>query len=230
MDQWRAGRHPVTRPLRIAFCGEGNRDSKVIPIFIAKILEELTPIEAFDLSIDTQRWDTRPKFPEALVSLVRQTQLLYQVVIMHVDADAIDQRQVRQYKVAPGLQALTNAGLPTSTLVWAIPVQAIEAWLLASATAFTRALTGSDERTHEIKLPQQPDRLPTDRAKQLFDQAVYQLLTNTQRQRRRLHPAHFTEVIAEELTLTELRRLGAFQQFERDFVDLIARLGYVTVP
>ncbi len=219
----------MSRPLRIAFCGEGNRDSKVMPIFIAKILGELRPVEAFDLSIDTHRWDTRPKFPEAVVTVVRQTQLLYQVMVMHVDADAIDQRQVRQYKVDPGLQALTKAGLPTSVLVWAIPVQAIEAWLLASATAFTRALTGSDERTQEIEFPQQPDRLPTDKAKQLFDQAVYQLLTNTQRQRRRLHPAHFTEVIAEELTLPELRRLSAFQQFERDFVAVIACLGYVEV-
>lgn len=172
MDQWRPGRRSVTRSLRIAFCGEGNRDSKVMPIFIAKILGELTPVEAFDLSVDTQRWDTRPKFPEALVRLIRQTQLLYHVVIMHVDADAIDQRQVRQYKVDPGLQALTKAGLPTATLVWAIPVQAIEAWLLASATAFTRALTGSDERTYELEFPQQPDRLSTDKAKQVFDQGV----------------------------------------------------------
>ena len=218
----------MTRSLRIAFCGEGNRDSQVMPIFIAKILGALTPVEAFDLSVDTQRWDTRPKFPEALVTLVRQTQLLYHVVIMHVDADATDQRQVRQYKVDPGLQALTKAGLPTASLVWAIPVQAIEAWLLASATAFTCALTGSDERTHEIEFPQQPDRLSTDKAKQLFDQGVYQLLARTQRQRRRLHPDHFTELIAEELTLNELRRLGAFQQFERDFVNVIAHLGYVT--
>lgn len=218
----------MTRPLRIAFCGEGNRDSKVMPIFIAKILGELIPVEAFDLSIDTQRWDTRPKFPEALVTLVRQTQLLYHVVIMHVDADATDQRHVRQYKVDPGVQALTKAGLPTATLVWAIPVQAIEAWLLASATAFTRALTGSDERTHEIEFPQQPDQLSTDKAKQLFDQGVYQLLARTQRQRRRLHPDHFTELIAEELTLNELRRLSAFQQFEWDFVNVIAHLGYIT--
>lgn len=220
----------MTRSLRIAFCGEGNRDSKVMPIFVTKILGELTPVETFDLSINTQRWDTRPKFPEALVTLIRQTQLLYHMVIMHVDADALDQRQVRQYKVDPGLQALTKAGLPTTTLVWAIPVQAIEAWLLASATAFTRALTGSEERTQEIEFPQQPDRLPTDKAKQLFDQTVYQLLARTQRQRRRLHPAHFTELIAEELTLNELRRLNAFQQFEREFVRVIAHLGYVVVP
>lgn len=220
----------MTRTLRIAFCGEGNRDSKVMPIFIAKMLGELTPVEAFDLSINTQRWDTRSKFPEALVTLVRQTQLLYHVVVMHIDADTVDQHQVRQYKVAPGLQALNKAGLPTATLVWAIPVQAIEAWLLASATAFTRALTGSEERTHEIEFPQQPDRLPTDKAKQLFDQSVYQLLARTQRKRRQLHPAHFTELIAEELTLNELRSLTAFQQFEREFISAIAQLGYVVVP
>jgi hypothetical protein len=36
-------------------------------IFIRKILAELTLIEPFDLSINTQRWDTRRSFPEALV-------------------------------------------------------------------------------------------------------------------------------------------------------------------
>jgi hypothetical protein len=220
----------VSRPLRIAFCGEGNRDSKVMPIFIDKILAELTPVEPFDLSINTQRWDTRHSFPEALVTVARQSQLLCHLLVVHVDADSVDQRQVRQYKVEPGLQALAKAGLPTSTLVWAIPVQAIEAWLLASATAFTRALTGSEERTHEIELPQQPGRLPTDKAKRLFDQTVYQLLARTQRQRRRLHPDHFTEIIAEELTLMELRRLSAFQQFESDFTKVITYLGYVAVP
>jgi hypothetical protein len=151
-------------------------------------------------------------------------------LVVHVDADSVDQRQVRQYKVEPGLQALAKAGLPTSTLVWAIPVQAIEAWLLASATAFTRALTGSEERTHEIELPQQPGRLPTDKAKRLFDQTVYQLLARTQRQRRRHHPDNFTEIIAEELILMELRRLSAFQQFERDFTKVITYLAYVAVP
>lgn len=220
----------MSRPLRIAFCGEGNRDSKVMPIFIAKILAELTPVEAFDLSIATQRWDTRHHFPDALVTVARQSQLLYELLVVHVDADSVDQRRVRHHKVEPGLQAIAKAGLPTSALVWAIPVQAIEAWLLASATAFTRALTGSDERIHEIELPQQPDWLPTDKTKQLFEQTVYQLLARTQRQRRRLHPDHFTEIIVEEISLMELRRLSAFQQFERDFVKVITHLGYVAEP
>lgn len=217
----------MSRPLRIAFCGEGNTDSRVLPVVIEKILNSMTLVEAFNLAIDTQRWDTRRRFEDAFITVVEQSQVFYQLVIVHVDADSPDDRQVRERKVRPAMDALTRVHLDDAAIVWAIPVQAIEAWLLVSPEAFVRALTGSEQRAHELHLPLHPEQIHRDRAKQLFDESVYQLLARTQCQRRRLNPGHFQESVATEVELGALRMLPAFRQFEHNLTQALVALGYI---
>ncbi|NTU81620.1 MAG: DUF4276 family protein [Chloroflexales bacterium] len=217
----------MSRLLRVAFCGEGNRDIRVVPIAIHKIIAAATPRIAFDYRVDAQLWDTRQRFDDALVSVVRGAQVSAEVVVVHVDADGPDQRRVRQHKVEPGSAALTHAGLDTAPLTWAIPIQAIEAWLLVSAEAFAEAVTGQRERARELDFPRNPEMLHRDAAKQLFDESVYQLLARTQRQRRRIHPGSFSEVVIETMSLADLRRAMAFAQFEQELRGMLARLGYI---
>jgi hypothetical protein len=218
----------MSRPLRIAFCGEGSSDSRIVPTIIEKIIRELTPAESFDLQIITQNWDTRRQFPDAFVNVVRQAQPLYHVLVAHLDADGPDDRRVREHKIAPAEMALANLQPATLPIVWAVPVQAIEAWLLVSAEAFATTLTGRNNRANEIDLPAHPERLHRDEAKRLYAEYVYTLLGRSRRQRKRIDPGRFQADVAEETPLDVLRRLPAFRRFEDHLSGTLIALGYVS--
>ena len=217
----------MSRDLRIAFCGEGNTDSRVVPVFIEKIIGELATREPINLTIATQSWDLRLRFPEAVAEVVRQSQPLYHLVVAHLDADAADESHVRAQKVIPAEQALAEAQLSTPLLVWAIPVQAIEAWLLASSSSFALALTQRSDRAHEVAFPNHPERIHRDEAKQLYTESVYQLLASTSRKRRRIRPEQFMSTIAIEVALTDMRRLPSFRRFEDSLERALRDLGYL---
>ncbi len=216
----------MIKELRIAFCGEGTTDSRIIPLLIEKIIGELTPIEPFDLSIAPQRWDTRLPFVDAVVQVVEQAQLSYDLVVAHVDADSRDERQVRMRKVVPAEQAIIAQGFSSPLLIWAIPIQTVEAWLLVSADAFATAL-GQSQRVRELSFPADPESIYRANAKHLYEESVYQLLAKTRRRRREIKPALHQTSIIERTPMFELRRLSAFHRFEDRLKQVLVTRGYV---
>jgi len=216
----------MTKELRIAFCGEGPTDSRIVPILIEKIIGQLTPVEPFDLAIARQHWDTRLPFVDAVVEVVEQAQLSYDLVVAHVDADSRDEQQVRTRKIVPAERAVATHGLSSPLLIWAIPVQAVEAWLLASADAFAAAL-GQSQRVRELSFPADPEFIHRTDAKHLYEESVYQLLAKTQRKRREIKPALHQTSVVEQTPMTELRRLPAFRRFEERLKDVLVMRGYV---
>lgn len=220
----------MSRGLRVAFCGEGNTESRVVPIFIEALVGELPLIEPVDLTIDFQKWNTSLRFPDAVVRVMQQAHPLYHLVVAHIDADAPNQQPARERKVLPAEQALAAARVSAPLVVWAIPVQAIEAWLLVSAAAFAVAVAGNASRATELGFPRNPEQIHRDQAKALFEEGVYQLLARTRRHRRRITPSHFQDSVAHAIAtsaLNALRRLSAFQLFEHDLVQALVALDYV---
>ncbi|GAB4212376.1 MAG: hypothetical protein OHK0022_48130 [Roseiflexaceae bacterium] len=217
----------MTQKLRIAFYGEGNTDKRVMPIFVEKIIFEIA-LDAIDVIVNTQIWNGRGDFIDVCISLVRQSKPEHQMIVFHFDADGSDDATVRRMKIDPLLKALRDNNLLNDPpIVWAVPVHAIEAWLLASPQAFARALTTNPNQAQELRFPDRPDQIHRDRAKELFSEGVYKLLAKTQRQRRRIQPSHYHEDVAEAIRLDDLRRLPAFAAFEQDLVRVLVELGYV---
>lgn len=220
----------MTRLLRIAFCGEGTTDSRVMEVLLRRLVGELSLRTPVDLRVDAQRWNTRIAFPAALVEVVRQATALHDLLVAHVDADASDERHVRAHKIEPALESLDAAHLSPFLVVWAIPIQAIEAWLIVSAEHFADALTGDPERSSGLSFPSDPEKVHRDEAKQVFRDGVYDLLARTRRQRRRLKPAQFLADVAEQLPCSSLRTLPSFRRFEGQLSQALATLGYVDGP
>ncbi|PDW01776.1 DUF4276 family protein [Candidatus Viridilinea mediisalina] len=211
------------RSLRIAFVAEGARDLQVIPVLIERLIAVAQPAPALRLSIDRQRWNTRRPFNAALVEVVTQAAFQSDLLVCHVDADAGDDQRVRQYKIDPGITQVTTACPQTLPIVWAVPVHAIEAWLLTDPEHFAEAIGAT--RRHVPMFPRHPDRIHRHEAKALFDRTIVDLLAKTQRQRRRLRPDLFAELVARESALPQLRRLPAFQSFEGDLMRTLVALG-----
>ncbi|RRR72428.1 MAG: DUF4276 family protein [Candidatus Viridilinea halotolerans] len=210
--------------LRIAFVAEGSRDLQVIPVLIERIIAEARPTPALQLILDAQRWDTRVRFVEAFTTIVAQAQLQADLLVCHVDADAANDQQVRQAKITPALARLEQDTVLRLPIVWAVPVQAVEAWLLADPTSFGQALGVGTKRFPAF--PRDPERINRHEAKTLFDQTIRELLGQTQRQRRRIRPDLFATIIARDTALAELRRLPAFHNFEQQLLQKLTQLRF----
>lgn len=210
--------------LRIAFVAEGSRDMHVIPVLIERLIAAAQPTLPITLSLDSQRWNTRRQFDAAFVEVVTQAALQADLLVCHVDADAENDQTVREFKLAPALAQLTADAPQPIPIVWAIPVHAIEAWLLADPERFAEIIGAVHRQIPAF--PRHPDRINRHEAKALYDRAILDLLAQTQRQRRRIRPELFAEIVARESSLVHLRRLPAFRAFERDLMQALATLGF----
>lgn len=215
----------MSRDLRVAFLCEGNTDQSVIPTFIRKVVAQ--SFDDVSLVVDSQLWNGRGEFLQTCVLLIRQAQSQHDLIVFHTDADGPNENNVRQVKIEPLSTAIQEAQVSELPLVWAIPVHAVEAWLLVSPEAIARALTNNPARTRELSLPRRPDQIHRQGAKDTLAEAVYTLLARTQSQRARIDPPDYYEAIANEIELADLRRLPAFVIFEQRLTEALGALGYV---
>jgi len=218
----------MTRALHVAFYGEGPTDARVIPALVAKIITDLPLVQLVEFSINGNRWPATPSFPATVVAAVEQARIAQprvDLIVGHLDADSKTEHQVWRRKVVPAAQALLAAHLLAPPIAWAVPVQAVEAWLLASTDAFAQALE-QPGRARELRWPPDIEKVHRDRAKEFYEQGVYHLLARTRRHGR-IHPESYQAGIAAEVSLPELRRLPAFQRFESRLTQTLTALGYV---
>ncbi len=140
-----------------------------------------------------------------IAEVLVQYQETIQILVVHADADG-DPARARRERVDPGShrgQALLTQRVE---VVGCIPVQAIEAWMLADPQTF-RSLLG-----HAVELPRNPEALGRTKLKPTL-QSLLQVQS-----RRRLKAAQF---FGEKVSLDELRRLSAFQAFEAELLEAL---------
>jgi len=200
-----------------------------IPALVQRIITGLPLVQPVEFSINSNRWPVNSSFPAAVVAAVAQARIAQprvDLIVGHLDADSKTEHQVWRRKVVPAAQALSVAHLLAPPIAWAVPVQAVEAWLLASTDAFAQALE-QPGRARELRWPRDVEKVHRDRAKEFYEQGVYHLLARTRRHHDRIHPESYQAGIVAEVPLPELRRLPAFQRFESRLTQTLTVLGYV---
>ncbi|HEY8379184.1 MAG TPA: hypothetical protein VIK91_21975 [Nannocystis sp.] len=131
--------------------------------------------------------------------------------VIHADADRQDATTARVDRILPGVEEARRRIGKEIPFAACVPVRMLEAWMLSDANVFRELC------------PTETPRLPQDPEKVLYPK---QKLENVLRELRRRPRLDMYGFWGKNLDFASLRRLPAFQAFERELsaaLDLLAR-------
>ncbi len=216
-----------------ALYAEGRTDERFLPRIIQRAAADLLSrrsqriidvLEPILLSPDNEA--TRA---ENILAVARKA-TGYHALFIHADADASTRDRAYNERIVPGemqvYSARTDGQAVCADLIPVIPIQAVEAWLLADADAL-RNVIGSSRRAQDLGIPLTPHEIEgLVNSKQRISEIVRQAMAARSRRRRKLDIGELYEPLADRITLSQLARLPAFQQFSGDLVSTLDRLGF----
>lgn len=154
----------------------------------------------------------------------------YHLLFIHTDADASTRDRAVAERIAPGLQqvevAYARGEAVCRTIVPVIPVQALEAWVLADTDVLIQVM-GTDLSPRDLGIPVLPRAIEqTTDPKQLLNNA-WRLVLETRGRRRRKPPV--TDLflpVANQARVEQLQKLSAFAAVMQDLHNALANLGF----
>jgi hypothetical protein len=218
---------------------EGRTDERFLPVLVQRTAE--------DILINRGRVETdvlepiivRPQHPwqdhaERMLVLAQEN-TGYHALIIHNDADYPTIHRALAERFQPGLNRIENAiaqGLNACRIVLPlIPIQMVEAWMMADPLALHQ-LIGSRLRVEDLELPLHPHQVESiPNPKERLRAAVSIAISDRPRRRRNIdyELSVIQEPLARQIRLVELRRVPAFQEFERYLSLALLQIGLLHV-
>lgn len=215
----------MSTTLVIALFVEGRTDERFLPILIQRTAESIL-LQHGRKTVDVlEPIITRPRqaftnHAERILVLARET-VGYHILIIHVDADFPTSERALGERIQPGLtriqEARNNGDRVCEYVIPIIPVQMVEAWMLADAITLHQVL-GSGVPLEALSLPARPHQVESvPYPKEMLFTVVSQALGNRARRRRNIHREIILlqELLARRIQLSELQKIPSFLEFER---------------
>lgn len=216
-----------------ALYAEGRSDERFLPILLQRTLAVLLNQHA-ERAVDVLdplvvRPAKHPTREESILAAAQQA-AGYHILFVHADADADNTEQAYMRRIEPGLSmvqsAHTNGISVCRHLIAVIPVQMVEAWLLADAEALSETV-GIPAAVAMRLMPSTPHEIErlSDPKSRLLEIIRY---AQAQRPRRRRSVAlgEYYEPMANRIGLQALQRLPSYQYLEQELQDVLQQLGF----
>jgi hypothetical protein len=216
----------ATRQLIMGFYGEGSTDERFLPRIISRTAERLLApqeIEIAPLLILHVRGSGALTQPERILDVARQA-AGFHILFVHADADGADWDRAKRERITPGFDLVRKqAGGICEHLVAVIPVQEVEAWMLADHETIRRVLNTSHS-PDALGLPPHPSRIENIASpKEVLREAVR--IAQTERPlRRRKRLADLQVSLADSLDLDRLATISAYQRFVQELTGTLQAL------
>lgn len=202
--------------VQVGLYAEGPSDYDFLLPLLDRLVDDLlaqhfpgeATVQPPPLGLDAPESDTRREL--RIAAVLERYQETIQILVVHADADG-DPTRARAERVEPGLRRGRASLKNTVQTVACVPVQMIEAWMLADREAF-RSLLG-----REVEVPTHPDALGDPKP------ALQQVLRGGRRRR----PLAAAQFLGENVRIDALRRLAAFRAFE---AELLAAIRVIARP
>lgn len=215
-----------------ALYAEGRSDERFLPRIIqrtaADLLGQHSQRVVDVLEPTLLRPDESGSRADSILSVARKA-AGYHILFVHADADAPTRHRAYAERIEPGLREIAlvrEQERVCSDLVPVIPIQAVEAWLLADGDAL-REVIGSDLSLHDLGVPQAVTAIEgLTNPKQTLQEIVSRALANRPRRRRHLNLGELYEPLANQVSLSRLAQLTAFSHFTDDLTKTLASLGF----
>jgi hypothetical protein len=209
---------------------EGSTDLRFFDSIVRRTMEELAfecrgqiDIEVVPLPTN-QVGDT---FVEQIFNLAIKAHDDYGVhlLCLHVDADAEDHTMVFERKIKPALDRITESERNDicKNIVPLIPVQMMEAWMLADRQLL-RTEIGTDMSDTELRINHPPESFANP--KQVISDAIVTARAGlTKRRRKELSISDLYLPIGEQLSLDQLKNLSSYANFRNNLENSFRQMN-----
>jgi hypothetical protein len=217
-----------------ALYAEGRTDERFLPVVLQRTMVDLLGrgskgvVEVLQPILLNP--DTKASRAEDILAVARKA-AGYHLLFIHADADQATRANALELRIQPGVslvKARQTAGDEVCRdLVPVIPVQMVEAWLLADPDAL-RGIIGTTMSPFELGMPLRPQEIegeaqPKERLAEIM-RIAYALRP---RRRRKIDVRDLYQPLAEQISIERLHRLPAFQEFVTDVSRALTTLGFI---
>jgi hypothetical protein len=215
--------------LSAAFFGEGATDFKFLPPIIERTLNQLVPYANTNVDpFDDLRGEVSGLSQIEKMLKIAEAAYGYKMVIFHLDADAPTTEHAYSRSFVPGheaiLRAFNEGAEVNERCIPLIPVRATEAWMLVDFEAFHKVTVTplSADQLGFPRNPRQVESIPDPK------QVLNRMLKEAQPGRRRTIDARLVyRPLAEQISLEQLGRVPAYQEFQARLSDLLRELHFL---
>ncbi len=220
------------KKIGLALYCEGNSDEYFLPILLQRtsrhiIIEgggsdiNIPPVERIEVPKSGQSDDI-------LEAAIKAGTEGHHILFIHADADDPRSDEVRKYRIEPGFRKVQETTKKVcKNLVPVIPIQEIEAWMLADIKTLQAALdTNMDAK--ELGLPVRPMLVEKiSDPKHVLREAVRISLAHKSRRHRNMNFEILYTRLAQEIRLDFLKQVPAYKTFASELMHALKSFNLI---
>ncbi len=218
--------------LALALYGEGSTDDRFLTLIIQrtsrKILAERRKSNVSVASVEPIKlFEKKPTREENILQAAIQA-FRYQALIVHSDADNPLYEDAMKYRILPGFDLVKQSkGSVCGQLLPIIPIQAVEAWMLADFETL-RAELRTDLKANEPGIPDKTRQIEKISKPKLRLYDAIAIVNKQLRPNQRIDVSSLYEPLGRKIRLERLQPLTAYQRFESDLTKAFSALNLIS--
>lgn len=222
----------MTKQIFIGLMTEGMTDDRFLRSIVKRTFDEI----GFECNSEVETVIVPVKIDKANLNFVEQvlraskigfTELGIMILCVHADADAPNDENSMNFKIRPAKQALndTEETHICRILTSLVPVQMIEAWMLADKDLLKREI-GTSKSDFDLGIHRHPEQIADP--KTAIEEAIR--IARAELTRRRRHDLAISDLylpIGQKITIQKLDILPSFLKFKDSIREAYRKLNYM---
>lgn len=217
--------------LSLALYCEGSTDNRFLPPIIEKTARSILDEHRQNhVAVSTPGLITvnRRNRAESILQAAREA-FGYHALIVHADADHPQPHQARIERFDPGFRCVQGAtGNLCKCLLPIIPVQAIEAWIMADCERLM-SLIGTNLHPIDLGIPEHTSQVEAIASPKLKLRNAVRVAYASRSRRRRASDIDFLyEPMGQSISMDRLKYIPSYQQFVTDLTRVLMDLRFIS--
>jgi hypothetical protein len=222
----------MSRQIFVGLMTEGNTDNRFLESIVKKTFDEI----GFECNGDVETYvrfisidKTGLGFVEQVLASSKKGTEEFGIMILcvHSDADSITDFNTFQNKIIPAMNEinLKNDNEYCKIITAVVPVQMIEAWMLADKELFKKEI-GTYKTDNELNINRRPEEIANPKI--LIEEAIRIARAEfTKRRRKDLAISELYLPIGQKITIEKLDTLPSFLKFKDAIREAYRSLNYM---
>jgi hypothetical protein len=222
----------MSKQIFVGLMTEGNTDNRFLESVVKRTFDEI----GFECSVEIETFVTPILITKTGLGFVEQVcessrkgieEYGIKVLCVHTDADSCDDKDKYRNKIIPAINEINNRNAREycKNLAVIVPVQMIEAWMLADKELFKREI-GTNKTDNELGINKLPEVIADPKA--LIKEAIrIARETLTKRRRKDLTISELYLPIGQKITIEKLNTLPSFMKFKESIRDAYRNLNFL---
>lgn len=214
----------------IAYTTEGTTDQRFLESIIRKTFEEIayeceSEIEVFDPVYI--KFTKKQEFVKDVLDVsIHAYKIGMNVLCVHVDADAHNDKDVTEFKIVPVREALSELRVEEACKIFVpiIPIHMSEAWMLADKELLKEEL-GTNKTDIELDIIRSPESISDP--KTVIENAIRIVQEHLPKRRNKVTLGELYQPIGQKIGIEKLEALSSFKKFKSSVRNAFVDLNYL---